>query len=133
VGRHAGVAGFTIGQRRGLGVALGERRFVTGIDPQRNVITIGKEEDLLSEALTAESIRWVAGEPPGVEFEADVKIRYRAAARRALVRPTEKGADVHFREPQRAVAGGQAAVFYRGDEVLGGGIIAANRRLTSAD
>ncbi len=133
VGRHQGVAGFTIGQRRGLGVALGERRFVTGIDPRRNVITIGTEEELLSRALTAESVRWVAGRPPGGEFEAEAKIRYRTPARRALVRTTAGGAEVRFQLPQRAVAPGQAVVFYRSGEVLGGGIIAAVRRLTEAE
>jgi len=129
VGRHRGVAGFTIGQRRGLGVALGERRFVTAIDPQRNVITVGSEDELLSGTLTADSLRWVAGVPPADEFECDVKIRYRTPSHKAAVRLTEQGAEVRFYKPQRAVAAGQAAVFYRSDEVLGGGIIASDRRL----
>ena len=125
VGRHRGVASFTVGQRRGIGLALGEKRYVTEIDPQRNVVTIGLAEDLLSSALRAESVRWVAGAPPGSEFEAGVKIRYRADAERALVRPDGDAADVRFERPQRAIALGQAAVFYRGDEVIGGGIISA--------
>lgn len=129
-GRHQGVAGFTIGQRRGLGVALGERRYVSAIDPELNVITIGTEEDLLSNALTAEAVRWVAGAPPPVEFEVDAKIRYRTAAQPALVKPTPDGAEVRFRQPQRAVTPGQAVVFYRSDEMLGGGIIAAVHGLT---
>ena len=133
VGRHRGVAGFTIGQRRGLGVALGEKRFVTAIDPERNIVTIGGEEELLSDALTAESIRWVAGHPPGDEFEAEVKTRYRMPAQPAVVRATAGGAEVRFRESQRAVAAGQAVVVYRNDEVLGGGIITAARRLTKID
>jgi tRNA-specific 2-thiouridylase len=133
VGRHQGVARFTIGQRRGLGVALGEKRFVTGIDPHRNVVTIGSEEELLSDTLTAESVRWVAGHPPAGEFEADVKIRYRTPAHRAVVRPTKEGAEVRFQRPQRAIASGQAAVIYQSDEVLGGGIIAAGRRLTAGE
>lgn len=132
LGRHRGVAGFTIGQRRGLGVALGAPRFVTAIHPQRNVITIGTEEELLSDALTAESLRWVAGRPPAEEFEAEVKIRYRTAGQRATVRVTATGAEVRFGRPQRALAPGQAAVFYRNDEVLGGGIIAESRRLTES-
>ena len=123
VGRHRGVAAYTIGQRRGLGVALGERRFVTEIDPARNVVTIGPEEELYCDALSAESLRWVAGEPPADEFAADAKIRYRSAGRPAVVRVTEHGAEVRFERPQRAVAAGQAVVFYRSDEVLGGGII----------
>ena len=129
VGRHRGVAGFTIGQRRGLGVALGEKRYVTGIDPELNVITIGSQDDLLSNSLTAEAVRWVAGEPPAEEFEADVKIRYRTPAQPAQVQLTEEGVQVRFRQPQRAVTPGQAVVFYHSDEVLGGGIIAAVDRL----
>jgi tRNA-specific 2-thiouridylase len=130
LGRHRGLAAYTIGQRRGLGVAVGERRFVTAIDPQRNLISIGSEEELYSDALTAESVRWVAGEPPAREFEADVKIRYRTAAARALVRSNETGIEVRFQRPQRAIAACQAVVVYRNDEVLGGAIISESRRLT---
>lgn len=125
LGRHQGVAGFTIGQRRGLGIATGERRYVSAIDPRRNVVTVGSEDDLLSDALTAESLRWVAGEPPAAEFAADVKVRYRTAAQPATVRLADSVAHVRFRTPQRAIAAGQAAVFYCGDEVLGGGLIAS--------
>ena len=128
VGRHRGVASFTVGQRRGLGLAVGEKRYVTSIDPQLNVVTIGREEDLLSSALTAEQVRWVAGAPPDGEFAAGVKVRYRAASEPALVRPVDGGAEVRFERPQRAVAPGQAAVFYRSDEVIGGGIIASSSR-----
>lgn len=133
VGQHPGVAGFTIGQRRGLGVALGERRYVTAIDPELNVITIGPEEDLLADALTLQSLRWVAGAPPAEEFKAEVKVRYRSRAHPATVRLTEEGgAEVRFEAPQRALTPGQAAVCYRSDELLGGGIIAATRRLTAS-
>lgn len=125
VGRHAGVAGFTIGQRRGLGVAVGEKRFVTAIDPQLNVITVGGEDELLAHTLTVEDVRWVAGPPPADDIVADVRIRYRSAPGRARVRVTGEGACVRFERPQRAIAAGQAAVFYHGDDVLGGGIIAA--------
>lgn len=125
VGQHDGVAGFTIGQRKGLGIALGEKRYVTSIDPQLNVITIGPEDRLLSRSLSTERPSWVAGETPGDEFEADVAIRYRSQAQPARVSLVDDGALVEFVEPQRAVAAGQAAVFYRGDEVLGGAIIAS--------
>lgn len=125
VGRHRGVAGFTVGQRRRLGVALGERRFVTAVDPVRNVVTLGSEEDLFADGLSAESVRWVGGVAPGDELEADVKIRYRTPASPAVVRPGDGGAHVQFERPQRAITPGQAAVFYRGDQVLGGGIIAS--------
>jgi tRNA-uridine 2-sulfurtransferase len=133
VGRHRGVAAYTIGQRRGLGVAAGERRFVTEIDPQLNVITIGPESELYSDALTAETLRWVAGVPPADEFVAEVKIRYRSASVPATAHLTDSGAEVRFERPQRAVAAGQGVVFYRSDEVLGGGIISraeAASRLT---
>ena len=129
VGRHRGIAGFTVGQRRGLGVALGEPRFVTAVDSVRNVVTIGQEEDLLTTTLVAEDVRWVAGTPPSAELEAQVKIRYRTRASPALVRAVGATACVQFERPQRAVTPGQAAVFYRGDEVLGGGIIASARGL----
>jgi len=99
----------------------------------RNVITIGTEDELLAGALTAEAVRWVAGHPPAAEFEAGVKVRYRTPAQPATVRITATGAEVRFRRPQRALAPGQAAVFYRNDEVLGGGIIAETRRLTERD
>jgi tRNA-specific 2-thiouridylase len=128
IGTHDGVAGFTIGQRRGIGVAVGERRFVTAIDPDRNVVTVGVEDDLLAPGLIVEDVRWVAGAPPG-DLRADVKIRYRARAAAARVSPQPDGtACVTFDSPQRAVTPGQAAVFYDGDEVLGGGTIAMAAR-----
>lgn len=123
VGRHAGVAAFTIGQRRGLGVALGEKRFVTAIDPARNIVTIGPEQDLLSRALVAEHVCWVDG-PPAAAFQAEVKVRYRTPPSPAWVQPQGgHAARVVFDRPQRAITPGQAAVFYQGDTVLGGGTI----------
>ena len=124
IGEHDGVAGFTIGQRRGLGRAFGEKRFVTAIDPALNVITIGPEDELMARALVAEDVRWTAGGPPASEFRADVKIRYRTPAASALVRTDDAtGVRVVFDVPQRAITPGQAAVFYDGDEVIGGGAI----------
>jgi tRNA-specific 2-thiouridylase len=131
VGRHRGVAGYTIGQRRGLGLALGERRYVTGIDPRRNVITIGGADELLASGLTAGGLRWVAGRPPAEAFDAAVSVRYRGAAHAARVSLAGERAEVRFGRPQHAVAPGQAAVFYQGDEVLGGGIIDAATPLTA--
>jgi len=130
VGRHDGVAGFTVGQRRGLGVALGEKRYVSAIDPQRNVITIGDEDALLSDWLSADQVRWVGGAPLAETFDAEVKVRYRAASQPATVRVRGDAIDVRFHRPQRAIAAGQAVVCYRNDEVLGGGIIAESHRLT---
>jgi len=121
---HEGVAGFTIGQRKGLGVALGEKRFVTAIDPDLNVVTIGGEEDLMSSALVAENVHWVGGAAPDAAIRAGAKIRYRTPAAAATVTPLDgRRAHVAFDRPQRAITPGQAAVFYAGDEVLGGGAI----------
>jgi tRNA-specific 2-thiouridylase len=123
VGEHDGVAGFTIGQRKGLGVALGEKRFVTGIDPDLNVITIGPEEHLFADTLIAENVNWLSGEP-ATPIRAGVKIRYRTPPAQATVTPLgDRTVSVTFDTPQRAITPGQAAVFYHGDEVLGGGAI----------
>jgi tRNA-specific 2-thiouridylase len=137
VGRHEGVAGFTIGQRRGVRVAFGEPRYVTRIDPATATVFVGREVDLLAAALAVEDVNWLTDVQFGGaglrEFEATVQIRYRHAAAPAVVHPSADGrsATVLFREPQRAVTPGQAAVFYRGDRVLGGGWIA--RALSAAE
>jgi tRNA-specific 2-thiouridylase len=124
VGAHHGIAGFTVGQRRGIGVATGEKRFVTRIDPELNMITIGGESELMSRSLVAERVNWLGGGPPPSPLRADVKIRYRTPAAPATVEPLAGGvARVEFDDPQRAITPGQAAVFYDGDEVLGGGAI----------
>jgi tRNA-specific 2-thiouridylase len=128
VGRHQGVADFTVGQRRALGVALGEKRFVTGIDPGRSLVTIGPEADLLSDQLWAEDVSWVSGEPPPPGAAVEAKIRYRTPAAPAEVHPDGRSVRVLFAQAQRAVTPGQAVVFYRGEEVLGGGIIARSAR-----
>jgi tRNA-specific 2-thiouridylase len=123
VGGHEGVAAFTIGQRRGIGVATGEKRFVTGIDPALNVVTIGPEEDLLSREAIVERVNWVSA-PPAGDLRVHAKIRYRTPAAPAVVTPlADGGARVVFDAPQRAITPGQAVVFYNGDEVLGGGAI----------
>lgn len=121
VGRHEGVAGFTIGQRKGIG-AFGGKRYVTDIDPELNVITIGAEEDLFSRHLLADKISWVDA-PPAPEFRADVKVRYKSPPAPATVRIHGDGVEVEFDRPLRAITPGQAAVFYDGDRVIGGGII----------
>jgi tRNA-specific 2-thiouridylase len=123
VGEHAGIANYTIGQRRGLGVAVGEKRFVTGIDPELNLITIGDERELMASSLVAERVNWVSGAPDAA-IRADVKIRYRTPAASATVTPLDNGGvRVEFDAAQRAITPGQAAVFYDDDEVLGGGAI----------
>jgi tRNA-specific 2-thiouridylase len=123
VAAHDGIAGFTIGQRKGLGAALGERRFVTGIDAASNVVTVGGEDDLMSGGLIAEGVNWIGG-TPDPPLRCAAKIRYRTPAADATVTPLgDGGVRVAFDQRQRAITPGQAAVFYDGDEVLGGGAI----------
>jgi len=120
---HDGMIDFTIGQRRGLGVALGERRYVVEIDPETATVVLGDRDDLLASGCIVEDVSFIAGTPP-VGSAIEVKIRYRSQPVPAALVAT-RGAEwqVRFEEPHHAVAPGQAAVFYRGDEVLGGGTI----------
>ncbi len=124
LGEHRGVAAYTIGQRKGLGVAVGEPRFVTGIDAAANVVTIGPEEALFADTIEVGEVRWIAGEPsaPGTAIEA--KARYKAVpAPATIVETAGEHAVVRFAKGQRALTPGQAVAFYAGDEVLGGGTI----------
>ena len=123
VGEHDGVAGYTIGQRKGIG-AFGDKRFVTGIDPQRNIVTIGDEESLLSNRLVAEKVTWVNDKPPAFEFNATAKVRYKSPPAPARIRVGDGEFEVEFAKPLRAITPGQAVVIYEGDSVVGGGIIA---------
>jgi tRNA-specific 2-thiouridylase len=122
LGSHEGVAGYTIGQRKGLG-AFGSKRFVTAIDPELNLITIGDEEDLLASSLITEAPAWVAGSAPADEFEAEVKVRYKSPPVASRVQVTGEGLRIEFRRPQRAVTPGQSAVLYDGERVIGGATI----------
>lgn len=128
VGRHAGAAAYTVGQRSGLGVALGERRYVAGIDAPANLVRLGRREDLQRHALHLEQVSFVAGDAPAKAFRGTVRIRHRGALLPGTVRPAEPSSRrwrVDLDEPAWAPAPGQAAVFYAGEEVLGGGRIAA--------
>ena len=130
IGRHGGAFGFTIGQRRGTGVATGERRYVVEVDPKANRVVVGPGELLDSTGLVADRFSWTAGEPPGGgPFEAEVRIRYQGDDIPCAVEALgDAEVRVEFRSPQRAVAPGQSAVLYRGDELLGGGrIVEATR------
>jgi tRNA-uridine 2-sulfurtransferase len=124
VGHHAGTAGFTVGQRRGLGVAMGEPRFVIATDPATATVTIGPRTALRASGCVVERVSWVSGRPPRSR-RVRVKVRYRMPSVPGDLQETEAGWVVRFSEPQRAVAPGQAAVFYRHDEVVGGGTISA--------
>jgi tRNA-specific 2-thiouridylase len=123
---HDGTFAFTIGQRRGLGVALGAPAYVVDMDAQANRVVVGPQALLARRGLLADRATWVAGAPPGDgPFEGDVRIRYRGEDVPAVVTPAEDGRvfRVEFRSAQRAVAPGQSVVIYRGDELMGGGRI----------
>jgi tRNA-specific 2-thiouridylase len=138
VGEHAGSAGYTVGQRQGLGVALGAPRYVSRIDPLSNTIQLGRREDLETRTFEVERVTFVAGEPPVVAddvgaagFRATVRIRHRAEPVGARVRsagPDEPARGgrwiVETDDPVWAAAPGQACVFDDGEVVLGGGRIA---------
>jgi tRNA-uridine 2-sulfurtransferase len=122
VGTHPGHQFFTIGQRKGLGVALGRPAYVVAIDPNLNRVVIGDDDDLRSREFEAGDVNWIAA-TPAEPVRSTVKIRYNGPGAEALVEAAEGVARVRFDEPQRAVTPGQAAVFYCGNEVLGGGWI----------
>jgi tRNA-specific 2-thiouridylase len=125
LGRHQGAARYTVGQRRGLGIAAPQPLYVVGIDAAANVLTVGPDTDLQRDELLAERVHWVSGQPPELDRPVTAKIRYRSPEAPATVTPLPEGrARVRFAAPQRAIAPGQAVVFYAGEEVLGGGIIA---------
>ncbi|MFN2483992.1 MAG: tRNA 2-thiouridine(34) synthase MnmA [Candidatus Limnocylindria bacterium] len=126
LGTHSGYAHFTVGQRRGLGVATGEARYVLEVRPERNEVVVGARGDALSDRIVVEGARFVGGGPPGDAFEASVKIRHHGpdVACRVEVARAGQRLDIQTAEPVWAAAPGQAAVLYRADECLGGGRIA---------
>ena len=123
VGRHHGAVRYTLGQRRGLGLAMGAPVYVCGKCMRCNTVTVGPESALYARGLLAEDMNWII-DPPSVPFRVQAKIRYRQAEQWATVTAaSETWARLEFDTPQRAVTPGQSAVLYRGDLVLGGGTI----------
>ena len=125
VGTHQGIEYFTVGQRRGLGLAYtpGEPRYVVRLEADSDRVVIGPEAALFAEEMWVSGVNYVSGETPYDGTSVAVKIRYKAYEAPATLHPRPTGAIVRFREPQRAVTPGQAAVFYDGEALLGGGTI----------
>lgn len=124
LGRHEGLPFYTIGQRKGLGLATAEPVFVLRKDTMRNALIVGPHEALGARQLIARGVNWIAGPIPTAPMAAQVKIRYKAAPAAAVVTAAGGTATVRFDEPVFGVTPGQAAVFYDGEMCLGGGLIA---------
>lgn len=124
LGRHKGLIHYTVGQRKGLGIAYSEALFVLALDPVENKVILGTADEVFCKELTAESANYISGMPPASGSTVQVRTRYRQKEREAVFLPLEnKRFKLIFKEAQRAVTPGQAAVLYDGDKVLGGGLI----------
>lgn len=137
LGEHSGVAGFTIGQRRGIGIAAERAYYVVKLEPETNTVVVGDEEDLRLDAMQVERVNWIALENlgPGESLRALVKVRYRHQGAAANIIARSNGSlDVQFDQPEKGISPGQCAVFYAlptepdprfdPEECLGGGWIA---------
>ena len=126
LGKHGGICKYTVGQRKGLGIAYEYPLYVKKIDVANNRVILGGGGSVFAREAKVRDINWISGFAPGYEIECSVRVRYHAPESKARLKisPDGKTADVIFESPQRAVTPGQAAVFYNGDEVLGGGEIA---------
>lgn len=124
LGHHEGVAFYTVGQRKGLGIAAEKPLYVVALDAEKNQVIAGDNQEVFCRGLIAESLNWVSIEALNEPMKAGVKIRYGSKEADALLTPREDDTVlVSFDAPQRAVTPGQSAVFYTGSDVLGGGII----------
>ncbi len=128
LGTHHGFWRYTIGQRKGLGLALGYPAYVNGLDPQTGTVTVGREDTLFSDFLSTESFNWLIEQPP-VTGRATVRVRSRDTGHPAqFIQRPDGGLNVTFDEPQRAITPGQICALYEGNHLLGGAVIAANDR-----
>jgi tRNA-uridine 2-sulfurtransferase len=129
IGTHGGIHRYTIGQRRGIGIANSRPLYVLGVEAENNRVIVGYDDELLAGEFTAAGVNWIAFDNPTTPVDAEVRVRYRHTAAPAIITPLPGNrAQVKFDEPQRAITPGQATVFYRGDEVVGGGWIVKNSR-----
>jgi tRNA-specific 2-thiouridylase len=123
LGRHGGIHGVTIGQRRGLGISAAEPLYVVDIEDETKRVVVGNKNELASSGLIARSVNWLEA-PSENEMEAEVQIRYRSPPVACAIRQgDDRACEVRFKEPVTAVTPGQAAVFYRGERLIGGGWI----------
>jgi tRNA-specific 2-thiouridylase len=133
IGEHAGIHRYTVGQRRGIGIAQPRPLYVLNIDSKTNQVIVGNEGELLSDEFVAAGVNWIAIDNPTEPVSAAVRVRYRHTAAAATITPLpDNRVRVIFDEPQRAITPGQATVFYRDDEVVGGGWITKSRTSDSA-
>ena len=123
LGKHHGLTHYTVGQRQGLGLASNERLYVLKIDAPGNRLVVGTEDRLSSDRLYASNLSWVSGKAPHEPINITAKIRYQSPEAAAELHLDGETAEVNFHQPQKAIAPGQAVVFYQGNAVLGGGII----------
>ncbi len=123
LGKHDGLAQYTVGQRQGLGLTSNKRLYVLKLDTTGNRLVVGTEDQLLSNAVSASKLSWVSGKAPQEPISITAKVRYQSPEAMAKLNLNDEMARVQFHQPQRAIAPGQAVVFYQGDVVLGGGII----------
>jgi tRNA-specific 2-thiouridylase len=123
LGRHPGIEFFTIGQRRGLGKSFGRPLFVTALDKNTGQVTLGPEDQLFHRGVSVRSVGYIREKPLYGPYPVTAKLRYNGVDSPAELWPDGDRAVLWFDEPQRAISAGQAAVFYSGDEVLGGGVI----------
>ncbi len=124
LGEHKGITSYTVGQRKGLGLAAGTPLYVTGIDAATNTVTVGGREDTFSPGLLAGRLNWLLPEPLIFPLEAEVKVRSRAVTVRGRIEAADESTvRVTFAEPQMAVTPGQTIAFYRDDTIIGGGVI----------
>jgi tRNA-specific 2-thiouridylase len=124
IGEHSGVPFYTIGQRRGLSIALGRPLYVVRIDADENAVYVGENDDLFQSNFIVSNLNWIAFDDLEKEAECEIKIRYQHQPKEGTISPlTKDQVMVRFKKPERAITPGQSAVFYQDDVVLGGGVI----------
>ncbi|MFN5914660.1 MAG: MnmA/TRMU family protein, partial [Chitinophagaceae bacterium] len=123
LGKHKGYPFYTIGQRKGLDIALGKPAFVTSIDAEKNIVVLGDEDDLLKNEMIVKKVNLIKYATIDTPLEAAIKIRYKDSGSEGMLHPETGGIRVSFYENAKGIAPGQSAVFYENEDVIGGGII----------